>query len=313
MSKIDAVREAIPGFITALKNAKSEKEIAIACQKIKNAVDKAYSRREGRRNITAMKEIKEHVEAEFSSKLVDAEVASEFPYYYAEDGKGKGKRLQHLAYKYLKDERNPQTDWSDLESKQGIEVKAMETEVEAMKTEVVKPEIDIPAYVGLEGEDLEAVKQAIGDADIKEWVKQAMLQRANAINALRSRIGQDLSEVPSEVLMNDKKYRTNSTAARELVSRAVRVVKQWNLDRPEHKWCITNKILGELTGVTVKAVAKAVEGMGLSEYNQGQGLEPLINRFTKAAVGSPSEVMSLAKVTGAEQTEVDYRPTTEVA
>jgi hypothetical protein len=28
---------------------------------------------------------------------------------------------------------------------------------------------------------------------------------------------------------------------------------------PEHKWCITNKLISELTGITVKAIAKAVE------------------------------------------------------
>ena len=50
--------------------------------------------------------------------------------------------------------------------------------------------------------------------------------------------------------MNEKKYQTNSAACRELVSRAVRVVKQWNYDHPEQKWCITNKLISELTGIT---------------------------------------------------------------
>ncbi len=108
--------------------------------------------------------------------------------------------------------------------------------------------------------------------------------------------------------MNDKKYRTNSAACRELVSRAVRVVKQWNYDHPEQKWCITNKLISELTGITVKAIAKAVEGMDNESYHKGQGLEPVINRLTRAAVGEPKEVMSVARVTGIEGSEVNYKP-----
>jgi hypothetical protein len=63
----------------------------------------------------------------------------------------------------------------------------------------------------------------------------------------------------------------------------------------------------ELTGITVKAIAKAVEGMDNESYNKGQGLEPVINRLTRAAVGEPSNVMSVAKVTGIEESEVNYK------
>ena len=58
--------------------------------------------------------------------------------------------------------------------------------------------------------------------------------------------------------------------------------------------------------VTVKAIAKAVEGMDNESYNKGQDLEPVINRMTRAAVGEPSKLMSIARVTGAEGTEKDY-------
>jgi hypothetical protein len=126
------------------------------------------------------------------------------------------------------------------------------------------------------------------------------MQRANAINKLRESLDEDWETIPSETLMNDKKYRTNSGACRELVSRAVRVVKRWNYDHPEHKWCITNKLISELTGITVKAIAKAVEGMDNESYNKGQGLEPVINRLTRASVGEPKEVMSIKDVLGVD-------------
>ncbi len=108
--------------------------------------------------------------------------------------------------------------------------------------------------------------------------------------------------------MNEKKYRTNSAACRELVSRAVRVVKQWNYDHPEQKWCITNKLISKLTGITVKVIAKAVEGMGLESYNKSHDLTPVINRLLKASVGEPSQVMSITKVTGIEGSEANYHP-----
>jgi hypothetical protein len=86
-----------------------------------------------------------------------------------------------------------------------------------------------------------------------------------------------------------------------LVSRAVRVVKQWNYDHPEHKWCVTNKLISELTGITVKAIAKAVEGMDNESYNKGQGLEPVHNRLTRADVGEPSKVMSIKNLLGVDE------------
>ncbi|NER45853.1 MAG: hypothetical protein F6J92_04030 [Symploca sp. SIO1A3] len=160
--------------------------------------------------------------------------------------------------------------------------------------------IDIFSEVGLEGDELAAVRRALGDADIKEWIKQAMLQRAKAINALHERLNEDLSLVPSDELMNDKKYRTNPNASRELASRAVRAIKDWNYHQPEHKWCITNKLISELTGVTPKAIAKVVAGMGIEDYNAMQGLTPVVNRMIKAAVGSISEVVSIAEVLGVD-------------
>lgn len=47
--------------------------------------------------------------------------------------------------------------------------------------------------------------------------------------------------------------------------------------------------------------------MDNESYNQGQGLSPVVNRMVRAAVGEPSEVMSLVKVTGLEGSERDYR------
>ena len=297
MAKLDEVLKTIPRFIKKLEEAKSESEIAKACQQMKDWVDQIFNKAEGRRDSRSMAAIRKAVNERFPAKPVDSETKAKFPYYYASNKVGSVKRLEHLALKHLKDDRNPKTDWSDVEVKE---------EVKEVKP-VVTADVSLES-LGLSDEELAAVNRAVGDADIKEWVKQAVLQRANAINKLRESLDEDWASIPSEVLMNDKKYRTNSGACRELVSRAVRVVKQWNYEHPEHKWCITNKLISELTGITVKAIAKAVEGMDNESYNKGQGLEPVVNRLTRAAVGEPKEVMSVANVTGVEGSEVDYKP-----
>ena len=286
--------QSIPTFISQLESAKSESEIQQACQGIKDAVAARWANLSTRRK--PMSEIRKAVRDRFPVKPVLGDTEADFPYYFTDSGKGHVKRWEHLAIKHLSEkEYNPQTDWSDVEVK---------TEVQEVKT-VLTADVSLE-FFGLSDEELAAVNQAVGDADVREWVKQAITQRANAINKLRQSLDDDWETIPSETLMNDKKYRTNSAACRELVSRAVRVVKQWNYDHPEHKWCITNKLISELTGITVKAIAKAVEGMDNESYNKGQGLEPVINRLTRAAVGEPKEVMSVAKVTGIEGTEKDY-------
>src|SRR4028119_2203576 len=293
--------QSIPTFISRLESATSESEIQQACQEIKSAVANRWANESTRRK--PMSEIRKAVRDRFPVKPVDNEAEAAFPYYFTDSGKGRVKRWEHLAIKHLSEkEYNPQTDWSDVEVKE--------------EAQSVKPAITTDVSLeslGLSDEELAAVKQAVGDADVKEWLKQALLQRANAINKLRESLDEDWETIPSEVLMNDKKYRTNSGACRELVSRAVRVVKQWNYDHPEHKWCITNKLISELTGITVKAIAKAVEGMDNESYNKGQGLEPVINRLTRAAVGEPKEVMSLVNVTGVEGSEVNYHPEKAIA
>jgi hypothetical protein len=281
--------QSIPTFISRLESATSESEIQQACQEIKLAVANKWANLSTRRK--PMSEIRKAVRDRFPAKPVDSDTEAEFPYYFTDSGKGRVKRWEHLAIKHLSEkDYNPQTDWSDVEVKPEVQ------EVKQVYTTDVSLE-----SLGLSDEELAAVKQAIGDADIKEWLKQAIMQRANAINKLRQSLDEDWETIPSEVLMNDKKYRTNSGACRELVSRAVRVVKQWNYDRPEHKWCLTNKLISELTGITVKAIAKAVEGMDNESYNKGQGLEPVINRLTRAAVGEPKEVMSIKDVLGVDE------------
>lgn len=284
----------ISEFITKLEQATSEQEIQSASQEIKTAVTSRWANESTRRK--PMSEIRKAVREAFPPKPADEEIEVECPYYFTNSGKGKVNRLEHLAIKHLSEEYNVKKDWLDVEVKKEVEV----------VTASLTTDVNLEAF-DLSVQEMEAVKNAIADTDIKEWVKQAIMQRARAVNKLRESLDADWESIPSEVLMNDKRYRTNSGACRELVSRAVRAIKAWNYDHPEQKWCITNKLISELTGITVKAISRAVEGMDIESYNQGQDLSSVVNRMVRAAVGNPSEVMSLAKVTSVEGSERDYQ------
>lgn len=282
--------QSIQRFVEQLKESQTDRDVQVACQEIKLAVIERWTNENSRRR--PMSDIRKAVRKAFPAKGGKSpHEAVPFPYFFVDSGKGNIARWEHLAIKHLREEWN---------------TKAAKTTGAA---EVVKTNLTTDSVLNsleLTADERESVKQAVGDTDAKEWIKQAIMQRAKTVNKLRESLNADWSSMPSEALMNDKRYRTNSAACRELASRAVRVIKQWNYDHPEQKWCITNKLISELTGVTVKAIAKAVEGMDTESYNQGQGLTPIVNRMVRTEVGEPSEVMSLDKVTGVDGSERDY-------
>lgn len=281
-------------FIGAINCATEEEHIQRACEEIKEAVVSSYPHTPNSRR-KPMAEIRKAIRGRFPAQGGKSEHEGvPFPYYFTNSGKGSIPRWEHLAIKHLGEEWNPKSPEFESGS-DNIEV------VKAEETSMVDTDLDILGQVGFTSEELETVKEAIGDADITEWVKQAMLQRANAINSLRNRLDEDLSMVPSQELMENKKYRTSPIACRELTSRAVRAIKAFNEQSPEHRWCITNALISELTGNTVKAIAKAVEGMDLESYNKMMDLQPVNNRLTKAAIGDIKDVVSIRDVLGVDE------------
>lgn len=278
----------MPEFLGAITRATEEKHIRSACEEIKSAVVDSYPLTPSSRR-RPMDEIRAAIRDMFPAQGGKSEHESApFPYFFTDKGKGSIPRWEHLAIKYLKEEWN-------IKEKPEPEATAKSEEAP-----VVNTQLDILGQVGLTDEELENVKAAIGNTDVKEWLKQAILQRANTINSLRNRLDEDLSLVPSQTLIEDKKYRTNPVACRELTNRAVRAIKEFNKQSPEHRWCITNKLISELTGNTVKAIAKAVEGMGIEDYNKMMDLQPVHNRLTKAAIGDIKDVVSIKDVLGVD-------------
>jgi hypothetical protein len=291
----------MPKFIDSVVTATAENNenlIKSECETIKNIVVEGYPNTPDSRKMP-MAAIRKAVRDRFPAKQTTNQDAS-FPYYFTTSEKGNIPRWEHLAIKYLSDKENQKNEQIETEIKAATETE-IDVEVESEPTP-----LELLEVFELTDDESEIIKQAVGDTDVKEWVKQAIMQRAKAINKLRESLDADWELIPSEVLMNDKRYRTNSGACRELVSRAVRVIKAWNHDHPEQKWCITNKLISELTGITVKAIARAVEGMDIDSYNKNQDLSPVVNRMVRVAVGEPSQVMSLAKVTSVEGSEQDY-------
>lgn len=292
-----AWKDYLPKFLKELTDAQSESEVKNACEAFKRIVCGCYPDTPDSRR-RPMTEARKAIRERFPVKE-SADTNAPFPYFFTADGKGSVKRWEHLAIKHLREEWNPQDDWSDKEMV-GHNTEVVKEDEPSMQLEE-KAEVDILGDIGLTPEELEAVKQAIGDSDLKEWLKQAVLQRAKAINGLNEVLAEDLSMVPSEELMTAKKYRTNSNACRELTSRAVRAIKAFNADSPEYRWCITNALISEVTGNTVKAIAKAVEGMDLESYNKSLELTPINNRLTKAAIGEVTLVVSIKDVLGIDE------------
>lgn len=282
-------KKQMPGFLGAIADATNESDIKKACKEIKDVVVASYPNTpNSRRN--PMNEIRKAIKGRYPSQENKSEQHVTFPYFFTNSGKGNVPRLEHLAIKYLKEEWNPQDDWSDIQPEKENESK-----------EVVDTDTSILSQIELTSDELELIKKAVGDGDVNKWIKKALIQQAKTENALNERKSEDLSTVSSETLMTDSKYRTNPVACRELTSRAVRAIKQFNANSPEYRWCITNKLISEITGNTVKAIAKAVEGMDITSYNQSMGLQPIQNRITKAAIGDISKVVSITDVLGVDE------------
>jgi hypothetical protein len=282
-------KEKLPEFTDVITRATKESDIQKACEEIKESVVASYPEKVSSRK-QPMTEIRKAVREMYPAQENAVEEEAKFPYYFTDSGKGKQPRLEHLAIKYLKEEWNSKKDWSDVQP-----------QTEENNVNTVNSETDLINQIDLSDEELETIKNAIGDKDVKEWIKKALIQQAKIDNALNERKSEDLSIVPSENLMTDNKYRTNPLACRELTNRAVRTIKTFNSKFPEHRWCITNALISEITGNTVKAIAKAIEGMGVEDYNKMMGLSPVNNRITKAAIGDIKKNVSIEDVLGIDE------------
>jgi hypothetical protein len=279
-------KKQIPEFLGAIACATKECDIQKACEDIKKAVMSCYpDTPASRRN--PMSEIRKEIKEKYQTQENKSELDAVFPYFFTNSGKGNVPRLEHLAIKYLNEEWNAKSNWSDTSEKKDSE-----------SVEVANNSANILDRVELTPEELQFIQEAIGDEDVNGWVKKALIQQAKIEKALKERKTEDLSTIPSETLMTDNKYRTSPQACRELTNRAVRAIKAFNTKSPEYRWCITNKLISELTGNTVKAIAKAVEGMDIDSYNQSMELQPVDNRLTKATIGDVKKNVSIKDILG---------------
>lgn len=290
--------EMIPQFINQIEQASTEQEIAAACCKIKSAVIARYPKENSRRR--PMSEIRKAVRERFPALGGKTEhEATPFPYFWTNRGKGNVSRWEHLAIKYLSEEWNTKAvdqavDPAEIPAIEAVKPVAITVSTEA--TEVIEtkgtdsPRQSLVTTLGLSEKELEGVQNAIANSGLSEveWLKKAILGRAKQQAAIRKWQGDELATISSDKLMYDKYYRTNPNVCRELTSRAVKAIKDWNYQNPDNKLCVTNALISELTGNVPKAIAKVTQAMDLESYNHSHQLTSVKNRLVKQRLGIDS-------------------------
>ena len=150
-------KDAMPEFNEAIASAESSEQIKVACLQIKQAVFDSYpDTPNSRRN--PMSSIRKAVRDKYpaqSGKSPHEDVP--FPYYFTDTGKGGVERWEHLAIFYLVEDWNLKDDLSDTISPVPSEEEQSEN---ITRVPMNESSIDIFSEVGLEGEELAAVKQA---------------------------------------------------------------------------------------------------------------------------------------------------------
>lgn len=214
-------------------------------------------------------------------------------YYLTRAGKEKEQRYEHLALwyattakerwevvgdearaKYFK-ELKPFPK-SKTESQPELQPEPQAIDIEDMSVENLK----------LDVETQQIVQDAIAQSgmSLPEFLQQACKVYAKTITGKTRKHSEDLSNVKTEILRNDKAYGTHPGRAEELVKRAIRAIKHQNGLATElsQKWMITQSLLSDMTGAKATAVKSAMDKYPeIKDYNEAlteAGATHLLNR-----------------------------------
>jgi hypothetical protein len=138
----------------------------------------------------------------------------------------------------------------------------------------------------LDVETQQIVEDAIAQSgmSLPEFLQQACRVYAKTITGKTRKHSEDLSNVETEVLRNNKAYGTHPGRAEELVKRAIRAIKYQNGLATElsQKWMITQSLLVDMTGAKASAVKNAIAKYPeINDYNKAlrdAGATDLLNR-----------------------------------
>jgi hypothetical protein len=234
-------------------------------------------------------------------------------YYFTKAGKGSVERYEHLALWYAttnkerwevsSDEERieyfanlPSFTQSEQLPEQPVEQQPEPQQIEQSAEQLPEPQIE-PQTIDIEKITIESlsldvetqqiVKEAIAQSgmSLPEFLQQSCKVYAKTITGKTRKHDEDLSNVNTEILRNDKTYGTHPGRANELVKRAVRAIKHHNklvATELSQKWLITQSLLVDMTGAKATAVRKAMNTISdLEDENtilKNEGATDLLNR-----------------------------------
>ena len=230
-------------------------------------------------------------------------------YYFTKAGKGEVERFEHLALWYATTNKARWEESSDearaeyfaslkpfenaeqlpeqlpeQPTEQQPETQTIEQQPETQTVDITKMTIE---SLNLDTETQQIVKEAIAQSgmSLPEFLQQSCKVYAKTITGKTRKHDEDLSNVNTEILRNDKTYGTHPGRANELVKRAVRAIKHHNklvATELSQKWLITQSLLVDMTGAKATAVRKAMNTISdLEDENtilKNEGATDLLNR-----------------------------------
>lgn len=242
----------------ALQGIDDEATIRTACEAVTGKIYAQYENPSSRRNpLTAVrKELAKHY-PQTSTKQADYQ-------YFTDSGKGKVKRWEHLALKYLTLSKQ---DWDEVgDEKRGEwqEETATQPANNVHEFSQLSLENMTIKQLELDSQTQEIVEQAIEQTgmSLAEFIQKACRVYAKTVTGKTRKQGGDLSAVSTEELLKNLTYATYPGRVDELTRRAIQAIKIYNSEiAPERKdrWCITQSIIAELTGSRPAAVKESLE------------------------------------------------------
>lgn len=261
-------------LVKKLQVLKDEQQVKSACQRVITEITQSYENSASRKNPLAT--IRKAVLTAFP----DSQKQQHSLQYFTDSGKGKKPRYQHLALKYL---TLSQDTWNELGDENRKEWKQQQTDSQQKVRLLIdmnkeQTAIEIPEVAQL------AMKE-LGIEPI-ELINRALVFYSKSIIGKAKRHEEDLSNVSTEDLLNDKKFSTHPLRASELTKRAVVAIKIHNSQiatENDFRWCITQSTIAVLTGSKPTTIGKTLNEFkqSIDDHNQKYELNGYSNRKGK--------------------------------
>jgi hypothetical protein len=261
-------------LVEKLQTLKNEKQIESACQEVIAEITQSYENSASRKNPLAT------IRKAVSTAFPDSQKQQHSLQYFTDSGKGKKPRYQHLALKYL---TFSQEAWDELADDNRKEWKKQQTDNQRkikliidMNNEQTTIEIPEVAQLAMEQLEIEPI----------ELINRALVFYSKSIIGKSKRHEEDLSNVLTEDLLNDKKFSTHPVRASELTKRAVVAIIRHNNEvatENDFRWCITQSAIAVLTGSKPAAIGKTLNEFKqlIDSHNQKFDLNHYSNRKGK--------------------------------